>query len=48
MTQQDLDELKIAYRIIKKIMKDEHMAQDTSFVRVKNFISNKICDELTN
>ncbi len=48
MTQQDLDELKIAYRVIKKIMKEEQLTMNTAFVHVKNFISNKICDELTN
>lgn len=43
-----VQELKIAYSVIAKIMEENHLQRDNSFNRVKNFISNKLCDILTN
>ena len=43
-----VDELKIAYSVITKIMEENRLQRDNSFNRVKNFISNKLCDILTN
>ena len=40
------DELKIAYKVVSKIMEENHLTRDNSFNRVKNFISNKLCDML--
>ena len=42
----DLEELKTTYKVLKKIMEENHMTKDTAFVRVLNYISNKICDEI--
>ena len=39
-------ELTIAYKVISKIMEENHLTKDNSFNRVKNFISNKLCDIL--
>lgn len=39
-------ELKIAYMVITKIMEENRLTKDNSFNRVKNFISNKLCDIL--
>ena len=44
ITQQDIDELKITYKVISKIMKEEHLTKDTAFVHVKNYIANKLCE----
>jgi len=41
-----IDELKTAYKVITKIMEENHLTRDNSFNRVKNFISNKLCDFL--
>lgn len=41
-----IEELKIAYKVITEIMETEQMNYDNSFVRVKNWIANKICNEL--
>ena len=43
-----VDELKIAYKVVTKIMEENRLTKDNSFNRVKNFISNKLCDILTN
>ena len=43
-----IEELKTAYKVITKIMEENRLQKDNSFNRVKNFISNKLCDELTN
>ena len=40
------EELKIAYKVISEIMETEKMNYDNSFVRVKNWIANKICNKL--
>lgn len=40
------EELKIAYKVVSKIMEENHLTRDNSFNRVKNFISNKLCDML--
>ena len=42
----NIDELKATYKVLSEIMKNEHLTKDTSFVRVRSFISNKICDML--
>ena len=42
----NLEELKTTYKVLKKVMEDNHMTKDTSFVRVLNYISNKICDKI--
>ena len=41
------EELKIAYKVISKIMEENRLTKDNSFNRVKNFISNKLADILT-
>ena len=41
-----IEELKIAYKVISKIMEENRLTKDNSFNRVKNFISNKLCDSL--
>lgn len=40
------EELKTAYKVVSKIMEENHLTRDNSFNRVKNFISNKLCDSL--
>lgn len=40
-------ELLQAYKTITAIMEEEHLTMDTSFRRVQSFISNKVCDMLT-
>lgn len=39
-------ELMIAYKVISKIMEEDHKTRDTSFRMVKNWLANKICDQL--
>ena len=46
LSEDQFDDLKITYKVLKKIMEENHMTKDTSFVRVLNYISNKICDEI--
>ena len=46
MSEDNLEELKTTYKVLKKIMEENHMTKDTAFVRVLNYISNKICDEI--
>ena len=41
-----VQELKIAYSVVTKIMEENRLQRDNSFNRVKNFISNKLCDIL--
>lgn len=41
-----IEELKTAYKVVTKIMEENHLTKDNSFNRVKNFISNKLCDSL--
>ena len=41
-----INELRTAYKVVTKIMEENHLTKDNSFNRVKNFISNKICDTL--
>lgn len=43
-----VEELKTAYSVVTKIMEENRLQRDNSFNRVKNFISNKLCDILTN
>lgn len=46
MNTNTITSLKIAYKVLSEIMENEHLIKDTSFVRVRSFISNKICDML--
>jgi len=46
MNKEHFEDLKTTYKVLKSIMEDNHMTKDTSFVRVLNYISNKICDEI--
>lgn len=39
-------ELKTAYKVISRIMEDNNLTKDNSFLRVKNWLSNKLCDML--
>jgi len=41
-----LEDLKTVYKVLKEIMEEEHLTKDTSFIRVRSYISNKICDEV--
>ena len=41
-----IEELTTAYKVVTKIMEENHLTRDNSFNRVKNFISNKLCDIL--
>jgi hypothetical protein len=41
-----IDELKTAYMVITKIMEENRLQRDNSFNRVRNYISNKLCDNL--
>lgn len=41
-----IEELKTAYKVVTKIMEENRLTRDNSFNRVKNFISNKLCDSL--
>ena len=36
------------YKIISKIMEDEHFTKDNSFLRVKNYLANAYCDSCIN
>ena len=36
-----------AYKVITQIMKEEQMTMDTSFRRVQYWLSNKICDNIS-
>ena len=38
MDKQNIDDLKVTYRTLKKIMKDDKMTQDNSFKRVLYYI----------
>lgn len=42
------DTLLTTYQVLTMIMKENHLTQDTSFVRVKNMIANMVCDGLLN
>lgn len=41
-----IEELTTAYKVVTKIMEENRLTKDNSFNRVKNFISNKLCDSL--
>ena len=41
-----IDELKTAYSVVTKIMEENRLQRDNSFNRVRNYISNKLCDNL--
>lgn len=43
MKKPSLDQLKEAFIVLDTIMEQEHLIKDTSFVRVKGYIANKIC-----
>ena len=42
----EIKELMIAYKVISKIMEENKKTQETSFKMVKNWLANKICDQL--
>ena len=42
-----VEDLKTAYKIVTQIMEENHLNRDNSFNRVRNFISNKLAEELT-
>ena len=46
LSEDQLNDLKITYKVLKRIMKNENMTKDTSFVRVLNYVSNMISDEV--
>ena len=41
-----VDDLKTAYKVVTKIMKENNLMKDNSFNRVRNWISNSLCDNL--
>lgn len=41
------DDLKTAYKVVTQIMEENGLKRDNSFNRVRNWISNKLADELT-
>ena len=41
-----VDDLKTAYKVVTKIMKENNLMKDNSFNRVRNWISNYLCDNL--
>lgn len=43
----NIKQLLLTYKTITAIMEEEHLTMDTSFRRVQSFISNKVCDMLT-
>ena len=42
----DINKLLTTYQVLNEIMQENHLTKDTSFNRVKNIISNMICDKL--
>ena len=42
-----VEDLLKTYRIITRIMKENEFTQDTSFRRVQTWLSNTICDNLS-
>ena len=46
MNTNTITSLKVAYKVLSEIMENDHLTKDTSFVRVRSYISNKICDML--
>lgn len=42
--QDNINDLKVTYSTLKKIMKDEEMTQDNSFKRVLYYIALKLAD----
>jgi hypothetical protein len=42
-----VEDLKAAYKVVTQIMEENHLNRDNSFNRVRNFISNKLAEELT-
>ena len=40
------EDLKTTYKTLKNIMEENKMTKDTSFVRVLNYVSNMISDEV--
>ena len=38
-----LEDLKTTYRVIKELMDKEKLNYDNSFIRVKNWLANKLC-----
>lgn len=42
------EQILITYKIINKIMEDDHLTKDNSFLRVKNYLANIYCDYCIN
>ena len=40
-------ELLIAYKVVTKIMEENNLKMDNSFRRVQSWISNTLCDQLS-
>lgn len=38
------EDILATYKVISKIMEDEHLTKDNSFLRVKNYLANIYCD----
>ncbi len=38
------EDILATYKVISKIMTDEHLTKDNSFLRVKNYLANIYCD----
>ena len=47
LSEDQMDDFKTTYRVLKYIMENDNMTKDTSFSRVLNYIANKICDQIT-
>lgn len=46
MNNNDIKDLLITYRSISRLMIEHKLTKDNSFMRVKNFLANMICDNL--
>lgn len=42
------EQILTTYKIISKIMEDDHLTKDNSFLRVKNYLANIYCDYCIN
>lgn len=41
-----IDDLLLAYKTIDEIMRQNNLTRNTSFISVKNFLSNMVCDNI--
>lgn len=42
------EQILTTYKVISKIMEDDHLTKDNSFLRVKNYLANIYCDYCIN